>query len=283
MLVLPTVGILALIVIFPMIFSIVVSLRSYDIRQTEHPFTWGANFISLFTDINFYQSSALTGILIIAELSVEFLLGMLLAIWLLNLPNTRKIYQPILLIPMMVMPVVIGYVGRLIFEIRSGPINYFLNLLGIQSLLWHSSPDLALITVLILRVWQWTPFVSVTLLAGLLSLPMEVFDSSQVDGANGWQTFIRITLPMLRQVIMLVVIMRALEILQTFDIIYVLTMGGPGTRTTTLSFYTYLMGFRYWDVGKATAAAWVIMIPLSFLLTVFVRFMEKGERVEKIK
>jgi multiple sugar transport system permease protein len=116
-------------------------------------------------------------------------------------------------------------------------------------------------------------------LAGLLSLPVEPYDSAQVDGANAWQTFMYLTLPMLRPVIALVVIMRALEILQTFDIIYVLTMGGPGSKTTTVSLYTYLTGFRYWDVGMASAAAWFIMIPLSILVPIFIRLMEKGEKL----
>lgn len=283
LLVLPTVLVLALIVIFPMIFSISVSVRDYDIRRPEHPFTGLQNFGSLLTDEEFYNATAITAVMIGAELVVEFGLGLGLALALMNLPVTRKIYQPILLVPMMVMPVVIGYMGRLVFEVRSGPVNYILNLLGFESLGWHASPQLALITILILRVWQWTPFVMATLLAGLLSMPLEPFDSAQVDGASAWQTFTRITLPALRPIIMLVVIMRALEILQTFDLIYVVTLGGPGSRTMTLSLFTYLIGFRYWDVGKASAAAWLIMIPLSFLVTVFVRVMEGGERVEKTK
>jgi multiple sugar transport system permease protein len=170
--------------------------------------------------------------------------------------------------------------GRLVFEVRSGPINYFLNLLGMESLSWHASPQLALVTILILRIWQWTPFVMAVMVAGLLSLPVEPFDSAQVDGASTWQIFIRITLPMLRPITMLIVIMRSLEILQTFDLIYVVTLGGPGSRTMTLSLLTYLIGFRYWNVGKASAVAWLLMIPLSILVTVFVRVMERGQRVE---
>jgi multiple sugar transport system permease protein len=283
LLVLPTVIVLAVIVIFPMVFSITVSLQDFDIRRPLHPFIGLRNFGSLLTDGDFYNAALVTGIMMAAELSFELLLGMLLALSLLNLPVTRKIYQPIMLIPMMVMPVVIGYMGRLVFEVRSGPINYFLNLLGIESLGWHASPELALITVLILRIWQWTPFVMAVLLAGLLSMPLEPFDSAQVDGANSWQIFTRITLPIMRPIIALVVIMRALEILQTFDIIYVLTLGGPGSRTMTLSLFTYLIGFRYWDVGKASAAAWLIMIPLSILVTIFVRVMERGEKIEEQK
>ena len=282
-LVLPTVVVLALIVIFPMVFSITVSLRDYDIRRPEHPFSGLRNFGDVLTDGEFYNAAAITGTMIAAELIFEFGVGLGLALALVNLPNARKIFQPIFLVPMMVMPVVIGYMGRLVFEVRSGPINYFLNLLGLESLAWHASPQLALITILILRIWQWTPFVMAVMVAGLLSLPLEPFDSAQVDGASTWQIFTRITLPMLRPIIMLIIIMRALEILQTFDLIYVVTLGGPGSRTMTLSLLTYLIGFRYWNVGKASAVAWLLMIPLSILVTVFVRVMERGERVEQAK
>ncbi len=282
-LVLPTVLVLALIVIFPMVFSITVSLQDYDIRRPEHPFTGLKNFGDVLTDGEFYNAAAITGTMMAAELILEFLIGLGLALALVNLPGARKIFQPILLVPMMVMPVVIGYMGRLVFEVRSGPINYFLNLLGLESLSWHASPQLALVTILILRIWQWTPFVMAVLVAGLLSLPIEPFNSAQVDGATTWQIFTRITLPMLRPIIMLIIIMRALEILQTFDLIYVITLGGPGSRTMTLSLLTYLIGFRYWNVGKASAVAWLLMIPLSILVTVFVRVMERGEHVEKSK
>ena len=277
-LVLPTVLVLALIVIFPMIFSLYVAVTGYDIRIPEHPFVGFGNFVNLLKQADFYNSVYVTGTMIGAELVVELLFGLILALLLLQVPRARQFFQPILLIPMMVMPVVIGYVGRLVFEVRSGPINFVLTVLGLESLQWHASPQLALTTVLILRVWQWTPFVMAVLLAGLLSLPLEPYESAKVDGASAWQIFTHITLPMLKPVVTLVVIMRTLEILQTFDIIYVLTMGGPGARTMTMSLYTYLTGFRYWDVGMASAAAWLLMIPLSILVTLFVKVMEKGEK-----
>jgi len=282
-LVFPTILVLALIVIFPMIFSISVSVRAFDIRIREHPFVGVQNFIAVLTNRDFYDAVKVTGIMIVAELAVELVLGMVLALVLMNLPAGRKVFQPILLFPMMVMPVVIGYMGRLVFEVRSGPVNYVLNLLGIESLKWHASADLALVTILILRIWQWTPFVVAVFLAGLLSLPLEPYDSAQVDGATSSQVFFLISLPMLRPVITLIVIMRALEILQTFDITYVLTLGGPGVSSMTMSLYSYLLGFRYWDVGQASASAWLIMIPLSILVTWFVRIMQKGERVEETR
>ena len=282
-LVLPTVILLALIVIFPMIFSLSVSVLSYDIRMPEHPFTGLGNWINLLKNSDFFNAVRVTGTMIAAELFFELGLGLVLSLLLLQLPNSRKIFQPILLVPMMVMPVVVGYMGRLVFEVRSGPVNYFLNLLGLEGLQWHASPDLALITILILSIWRWTPFVMATLLAGLLSLPQEPYQSAQVDGASPWQIFTRLTIPMLKPVITLVVVMRTLEILQAFDIMYVLTMGGPGSRTTTISLYTYLLGFRYWDIGQAAAAAWLIMIPLSILVTFFVKLMQRGGEIEQAK
>ncbi len=282
-LVLPTVVILAAIVIFPMIYSIVVSFMNYDLRIPKHSFAGFNNFTGILKDSMFYSSAIVTGIMLFVELVVELLLGLFIAMILVEIPFSRKIYQPILLIPMMVMPVVVGYVGRLIFAVRSGPINYFLNMIGVNSLLWHASPHLALVTIMILRIWRWTPFVMATLLAGILSLPIEPYESVKVDGANKWQTFIYITLPMLKPIITLVVIMRALEIMQAFDIIYVLTMGGPGISSMPLSLFTYLKGFRYWNIGQAAAAAWLIMIPLSILVTFFVKLMEKGEEIEEQK
>jgi multiple sugar transport system permease protein len=278
-LVLPTVLLLALIVIFPMLFSIKVAFSGYDIRIPEHPFVGLGNFINIFKQALFYNAISVTGIMIIAELFFELIIGFVLALSLLQLPRVRQLFQPILLIPIMIMPVVIGYLGRLIFEERSGPINYFFNMLGLKSLAWHASPKYALITVLILRIYQWSPFVMAIILAGLLSLPIEPYDGARVDGASSWQTFIYITLPLLKPVIMLVIIMRTLEILQVFDIIYVLTMGGPGSRTTTFSLFTYLIGFRYWDIGQTSAAAWIVMIPLSILISIFIKLMEKGEKV----
>lgn len=278
-LVLPTVLLLALIVIFPLLFSVKVAVTGYDIRIPERPFVGFGNFINILKQAEFYNAIFITGKIIIAELFFELIIGFVLALSLLQLPRARQMFQPIFLIPTMVMPVVIGYVGRLIFEERSGPINFFLNMLGFGSLQWHASPRYALTTILILRIWQWTPFVMAVILAGLISLPEEPYDGARVDGANPWQIFIYITLPLLKPVIMLVIIMRALEILQVFDIVYVLTLGGPGSRTNTFSLFTYILGFRYWDIGQASAVAWMIMIPLSILITVFVRLMEKGEKL----
>jgi multiple sugar transport system permease protein len=271
-------AILVLVVIFPMIYSLTVSFHLYDLRVPRHPFVGFENYVRLFTDPRFHNALGVTGLLLLGELALQFPLGFGLALLLARKFYGKKVVQPILLIPMMITPVVVGYMGRLLFETRSGPINYFLNLMGLSSALWHTSAKTALLTVMLLDTWQWTPFMMGVLLAGLVSLPPEPYESARVDGASSLQIFWYLTLPLLKPVIALVIIMRSLAILQTFDIIYVLTMGGPGTATETIGIYTYLVGFRYWDIGQASSAAWVLAIMLSLGVTVFLKMMGKERR-----
>ncbi len=278
LLVLPTMVILVLVVIFPMIYSLTVSFRFYDLRVPRHPFVGFENYIRLFTDPRFHNALRVTGLLLLGELALQFPIGFGLALLLARKFWGKKVVQPILLIPMMITPVVVGYMGRLLFETRSGPINYFLNLMGLPGALWHTSANTALLTVILLDTWQWTPFMMGVLLAGLVSLPPEPYESAKVDGASSLQIFWYLTLPLLKPVIALVIIMRSLAILQTFDIIYVLTMGGPGTATETIGIYTYLIGFRYWDIGQASSAAWVLAIMLSIGVTIFLRMMGRERR-----
>ncbi len=277
-LVLPTLIILALIVVFPMIYSLTVSFRLYDLRVPRHPFIGLGNYIRLFQDTRFWNAMRVTGLLLLGEIALQFPLGFCIAHLLARKFYGKRIVQPIVLVPMMITPVVVGYIGRLLFETRSGPINYILNLVGLPSLSWHASVKTALLTVILLDTWQWTPFMTSVLLAGLLSLPSEPYESAKVDGASGFQILWYLTLPLLKPVIALAVIMRGLAVIQSFDVIYVLTLGGPGTATETLGIYTYLIGFRYWDVGQAAAGAWVLSMILSIGITVFLRIMRTEER-----
>ncbi|MBC7109158.1 MAG: sugar ABC transporter permease [Methanomassiliicoccales archaeon] len=261
-----------------MIYSLTVSFRLYDLRMPRHPFVGFKNYIHLFTDPRFHNALKVTGLLLLGELGLQFPIGFGLAILLTRKFRGKKMVQPLLLIPMMITPVVVGYMGRLLFETRSGPINYFLNAMGLPSALWHTSASTALLTVVLIDTWQWTPFMMGVLLAGLVSLPTEPYESAKVDGASGLQIFWYLTLPLLKPVIALVIVMRALAILQSFDIIYVLTMGGPGTATETIGIYTYLMGFRYWDIGRASSAAWVLAMLLSVGVTIFLKIIGRERR-----
>lgn len=279
LLVLPTVIILVAVVIFPLLYSLNVSFRTYDIRLRleRYPFIGLGNYLRMFQDSRFINSLINTAFMVTGEIALQFSIGLGLALLFIQEFKGKRILLPLIIIPMMITPVVVGYIGRLLFETRSGPINYLLNTLGIESLRWHASSRTALLTVILLDTWQWTPFTMMILIAGLLSLPQEPFESAKVDGASGWQIFRYLTLPLLKPVIAIVIIMRTLDILKAFDVIYVLTMGGPGTATETVNFYAYLSGFRYWDIGYASAIAWFLAIFLSIGITIFLKLMKEAE------
>ena len=277
-LIVPTVVVLLLVVGFPIVYSLIVSFQGYDLRIPNHPFIGFNNYIHVIRNSEFHNSLKVTGLLLAGELVIEIPFGFLIALLLIRVPKGRKFFQPILLLPMMIMPVVIGYMGRLIFETRSGPANYFLSIAGLGAMPWHTSPHTALLTVLLLRVWRWIPFVMAVILAGLLSLPKEPYESAKVDGASSFQIFRYITLPLLKPVLTLIIIMRTLETMTSFDIVYVLTAGGPGDSTEIISLFTYLRGFRYWDIGQGAAAAWMVTIAVFLLVLLFVKFMEREER-----
>ena len=278
LLVLPTIVILAAIVIFPLVYSLNVSFRNYDIRLhlKSYPFIGAGNYIRMFEDPRFFNSLINTVIMVIGELGLQFPIGLGLALLFTRDFRGKRAILPLIIIPSMITPVVVGYMGRLLFETRSGPINYMLNTIGIESLRWHTSSQTALLTVILIDTWEWTPFVMMILLAGLLSLPQEPFESAKVDGASGWQIFGHLTLPLLKPVIAIVIIMRSLDTLRVFDVIYVLTMGGPGISTENVNLYAYLAGFRYWNIGYASSIAWFLAIVLSIGITLFFKLMKEG-------
>jgi multiple sugar transport system permease protein len=279
----PTVVVVVLLTVYPSLAVFSNSLYEYDYIAGTRIFNGLDNYRSILSDSQFRQSVLNTTVFVALAATLETALGFLLALLYYEPFRGRRALANITVFPMMLSTMVVSATWRTLFHFDIGPINALLRSLGVGPVGWLINPDIALLSVVIVDIWQWTPFVMAVMVAGLLSLPVEPFDSAQVDGANTWQIFTRITLPMLRPITMLIVIMRALEILQTFDLIYVVTLGGPGSRTMTLSLLTYLIGFRYWNVGKASAVAWLLMIPLSILITIFVRVMERGERVEQAK
>lgn len=277
-LVLPTIIILLAIAIFPLVYSLNVSFRDYDIRLhlERYPFIGLANYARMFKDSRFFNSLVNTVLMTVGELSLQFPIGLGLALLFAQEFKGKKIVLPLIILPMMVTPIVVAYMGRLIFETRSGPVNYMLNIVGIESLQWHASAQTALLTVILIDTWEWTPFVMMILLAGLLALPQEPFESAKVDGASGWQIFKYLTLPLLKPVISLVIILRILDMLRVFDVIYMLTMGGPGTSTENVNLYAYLSAFRYWNIGYASSMAWFLAIVLSIGISIFFKLVKEG-------
>jgi multiple sugar transport system permease protein len=245
--------------IFPLGYAVVTSFRSFRFGQPL-AFVGLQNYLNLFRDSNFYSSLATTLTFTIVATTFEFILGLMLALLLKEEFRWQGLIRSCLMIPMVIAPVVVGIVWRLLYSSDIGLLSY-----GVQCLTGHpinvlSNPSLALPGIILVDIWEWTPFMFLILLAGVQSLPQEPFEAARVDGAGPWATFRHLTLPMLRPVIVVAVLIRALDAFTVFDQVFVLTQGGPGLSTEVSALMVYKTAFRFSQIGYAAAMAITLLI-----------------------
>ena len=189
----------------------------------------------------------------------------------------RDRFLPLVIFPMMFSTMVICAIWRSMYHYDYGIFNYALRSLGFEPVKWLINKDLALWSVVLVDIWQWTPMAFLILLAGLQSIPGELYEAARVDGATGTRLFRHITLPLLRNHIFLALLLRSIDTFKIFDKVYALTGGGPGTATETISFYIYRQGFTYFNMGRASAAAVVMFLAVSAVSLIYIRQVWRGE------
>jgi multiple sugar transport system permease protein len=254
-----------LIVLFPFLLEMYLSYTPWHPRAGDWwtaTFSGIENYIYLLTkDARFLLSLARTALFVVIVVSIEFGLGLLLAALFTTEFSGKRIAFGLLLLPMMMMPIIVGYDFYMIFQ-PNGPINHALSLISGKPIIinWFNEPILAWITLIITDVWHWTPFMFLVLLSGLVSLPPNIIDAAKVLGGTRWQIFKDIELPMLKNVIIIAIVIRAMEAMKLFDEIYIMTGGGPGTATETLSIYTYIFGAVNVRIGYTSAASIIILV-----------------------
>jgi len=268
---LPAVVLILLFSIFPLLFSFTLAFLSWDLSRLTGGvrFIGLENFITLVNDARFWNTARVTLIFVFGAVGLEYALGLGIALLLNQEIRFRRFFRVVFLMPMMLTPAAVAYAGRMLFNESMGPINHIIKLLGGPQIPWFSSPTLALPSLILLDAWEWTPFVMIVLLAGLQSLPLEVFEAARVDGASDWQTFWRVTFPMLAPVSVTVILIRALEAFKMFDIVVVMTGGGPGTATEPVTLYAYLVGMKNGNLGYASAIAYALLIMVVISSTLF--------------
>ena len=273
LLIVPAVAVLLALSIYPLIYSITVSLQVGD--------SWSVgNFTRLVSDNFFLTAMAHTFIFAVAALTCEFLLGLGLALLLNSQIRGRGFFRATVLVPMMLPPVVAAVVWRLMLNPNFGAINGTLKQIGVntEALTWTASPNLAMLSVIAVDVWQWTPFVFLVLLAGLQAIPQEPYEAALIDGSSRWQTFWHVTLPLLKPAILIVLLLRTMDLLRVFDQIFILTEGGPGFATETISLYIYRTAFRFFDFGYAAAMSFVLLALTNVISVVYIRFLKHDSR-----
>ena len=264
LLVAPTAAVVVLFTLFPIVYLFWVSLHAVNGQQMR--FTGLDNYGLVATDPSFWDAAKVTVLYVVATTGTQLVLGFALALVLSRKLRGLGIVRTLLIIPMAMTPVVVGLTWRLLYTPPFGLVNYSASLAGIGLPPMLTDPILAFVAVVVVDVWQWTPFMMLLVLAGLQSLPTEPFEAAAVDGASRIQALRFLTIPMLRGIILVALIFRGIDAFDTFDTIYVLTRGGPGTATQTLTMFDFFQAFRWFHFGYAAAVA-VLMLALLWAVS----------------
>jgi len=260
----------------PFLITIWYSLRSWNLlNEDSDRFVGLRNYLAIFTDSTF-RGAALNSILYtLACVLFALILGMIFALLLDRAFLGRGLARTLLITPFLIMPVASAMLWSVsMFNPSYGLVNWMIGLVGIDPVDWTS--QMPRISVIVALVWQWTPFMMLLLLAGLQSQPRDVLEAARVDGASKIQSFVLITLPHMRRYIELCVLLGAIYVVNTFDQIYLMTAGGPGTQSANLPFYIYQRAFLGFDVGQAAAMGVVVVIGTIIIATWALRLMFKS-------
>jgi multiple sugar transport system permease protein len=273
----PTLAMLAANSIFPLIYAVVVSLKNYQMLiPGVHRWIGFANYIKIFHDSLFWSSLQVTLWFLAGVVFLQLPVGLALALLLNRLRRFQDLLATLLLIPTIVSSSVAAFQWAQLLNYQFGPLNYFLGLLHLGQPTWTANPSLALPSLIFVDFWQWTPFMTLLLFAGLRSLPGTIVEAARMDGSTAWQIVWRIYLPLIKPVIGIALVLRILMAFKLFDIIYVLTAGGPGTVTENLAFFTYIQGFRYFNLGYASALAILQLIVVGILAKTLITLTKRS-------
>ena len=264
--------------IYPLIYMIYMSFHQYSLASWEEPrFIGWENYREILRDRTASSSVSFTLFLLFTAVPLEILLGIGIAFLIRDVWGERALRSS-LIIPMTIPPVVAGIAWKMLYNYEFGPINYFLSLFGLPKVSWLGSQFFARLGVLLIDVWQWTSFIFLVIYAGLQSIPRDVVEASLVDGASGWSAMRYIELPLLRPLIWVTLIIRVIDVLKLFDIVYMVTFGGPGSATHSYSFYIYKVGISFgWDVGYASALSVILLLVVTVLTNLLIRFLRLSE------
>lgn len=277
---------LFLLVIIPMLWSLYTSFTDLNLTRanTTTNIIWFENYIGLLQSGRFWNSVGNTAYYVGLGVPIQFTIGFAVALIMAHYTKgwiTSTLFT-IFLLPMMMAPIVAGYMWRLLLQETFGPVNYLLGTLGLPEPGWMSSSTVALNSLLIADIWQWTPFMVLLLYTGRISINQDLYEAAKIDGASPWFTFRYVTLPQMKGVIAVAILLRTMDAFKLFDKMFIMTKGGPGTATELATYYNYLIGFRSFAMGRATAMSWILMIVAVILANLFLYVLEQGEGGERV-
>lgn len=269
---LPAALFVLIMMIFPIFYTVRISLTQWSLGTGKPNVITGLqNFAQLLTtDSRFHASITRTLYFTVVAVVVEVVLGVAIALLLNREFRGKDVVKTMFLMPMVATPVAVGMVWLLMFEPTAGILNWVMGVMHLPRSAWLAGSNSVLPSLILVDVWEWTPMVTLISLAGLAGLPHDPFEAARVDGASAWQTLWHITLPLLRPTVMVAALLRAIDAIKTFDIIYTLTGGGPGFSSETINIFAYQQAFSYYSFGYASAVLilfFVLVLAVSLLMT----------------
>jgi multiple sugar transport system permease protein len=270
----PGLAALVLVVLFPLFFAIFTSLFDYTLLHRSYEnFTGLENYRTAIGQNYFGESLWVTLKFVVAVVATEFLIGFTVALMLNAVTRFKDVYYLILLMPLLINPVVVALIWRMFLHPELGIVNYLLGTVGIPTINWLGDARIAFWTVVLVDIWHQVSFMIILLLAGLSALPREPYEAARMDGASTIQAFFFVTLPLLRPVIVVTLLIRLIFAVKTFDLIFVMTRGGPGTATDLISYFIYRSAFYGLNIGQASAISVILLVIVLGLTGYLYRYM----------
>ena len=272
----PALLLLIFVSIFPLLWALYLSFTNYSATR-DVPAEWVGfgNYIDVLTSSAVHERALTTLIYVVGAVTLQTVLGFTIAYLISRRSRGRGVLTTLFLTPMMLSPVVVGLFWKFMLDTQFGVVNSILGSLGFGQVEWLTSQRLALFSVIIVDTWQWTPFIMLIALAGLTAVPQYLYEAASIDRASEWFRFRHITLPLVWPLLLIAVLFRAIEAFRLFDLVYILTQGGPGVSTETLSFHVYKVAFLGFDTGLASAYGILMVIVVIILAQLYLRYLDK--------
>jgi multiple sugar transport system permease protein len=269
---LPAILLILALAIYPLVYSLWLAFHQWDLQVPTHPYVGLDNFRVAIHDDRFWSAIRNTWTIVFVGIFFEFFIGLALALMIVDLDRVRRVFVPIVMLPVMMTPIVVGLTWKMLWDNQYGAINQVLRWVfgNDLNIIWLGKTNTAIFAMIVTQVWQWTPFLFLVLLAAISSVNPELYEAASLDGANWWHSLTDITLPSIRHIVAVAILFRILDAFKIFDLVYMFTQGAPGTSTETASWYVYRLGFQFFRMGYASAVSYLILIMLSLVATIYV-------------
>jgi multiple sugar transport system permease protein len=271
--ILPVVAVLMIAAFIPLGYGLVLSLHRFklNIAGSRPVFIGLQNYIGMFKDEIFLKSLSNNVFFAVLSVSAELVVGVMVAMMLSDDNRMSRLLITFLMVPMIIAPVASGTLWRMMLDRTYGVINYLLTLVGLQPVSWLGDYRIAIYTIILIDCWQFIPFVAILILSSIKSIPTSFLDAARVDGASPWKVFTKVVLPITSPVIIIVAMIRFIDAFKIFDVVFVMTQGGPGNATEMLPTYIYRQGIKFLDVGYSSATAIMFILVMSLVAWGFIR------------